>query len=70
MTTVSAEAWEQFLREYPNAHLLQTAAWGQFKNEFGWQVERVLAGSAGAQIGSAGSPPASSAVSPQNQTGG
>lgn len=50
MPTVSAEAWEQFLRQYPNAHLLQTAAWGQFKSAFGWQVERVISGSAGAQI--------------------
>jgi peptidoglycan pentaglycine glycine transferase (the first glycine) len=50
MTIVSAQAWDEFLRGYPGAHLLQTSLWGDFKAEFGWQVERVVAGDAGAQI--------------------
>jgi peptidoglycan pentaglycine glycine transferase (the first glycine) len=50
MTTLTATEWDQFIAQYPDAHLLQTSAWGAFKAEFGWQVERVRAGSSGAQI--------------------
>lgn len=47
---VTAQQWDEFLARYPNAHLLQASAWGDFKAEFGWRVERVIAGQAGAQI--------------------
>jgi peptidoglycan pentaglycine glycine transferase (the first glycine) len=50
MTTLTAAEWDRFLQGYPGAHLLQTCAWGEFKSEFGWQVERVLAGETGAQV--------------------
>jgi peptidoglycan pentaglycine glycine transferase (the first glycine) len=50
MKTLTASEWDQFLAQYPDAHLLQTSAWGNFKAEFGWQVERVRSGSSGAQI--------------------
>jgi peptidoglycan pentaglycine glycine transferase (the first glycine) len=50
MTAVSARQWDQFLQNHPDAHLLQTSAWGDFKADFGWRVERVLSGDAGAQI--------------------
>ncbi len=36
--------------DHPNAHLLQTGAWGDLKSEFGWQAERVIEGGCGAQI--------------------
>jgi peptidoglycan pentaglycine glycine transferase (the first glycine) len=42
--------WEAFLARNPQAHLLQTAAWGELKAQFGWSVERVRIGSSGAQI--------------------
>jgi lipid II:glycine glycyltransferase (peptidoglycan interpeptide bridge formation enzyme) len=50
MTNLSASEWDLFLQDYPDAHILQTSAWGDFKSEFGWAVERVRVGSTGAQI--------------------
>jgi peptidoglycan pentaglycine glycine transferase (the first glycine) len=50
MTSLTAIDWDRFLEQYPNAHLLQTSAWGQFKSEFGWKVQRVSSGENGAQI--------------------
>lgn len=50
MATLSAVEWDIFLQDKPGAHLLQTSAWGDFKARFGWQVERICAGSAGAQV--------------------
>lgn len=42
--------WEQTLARYPEAHLLQTSAWGDLKRAFGWQVLRVQSGAAAAQV--------------------
>jgi peptidoglycan pentaglycine glycine transferase (the first glycine) len=53
MNLISPEEWDTFLSHYPNAHLLQTTAWGQFKEAFGWQVQRILTRSpepSGAQV--------------------
>lgn len=50
MPTLSAVEWDAFLQQYPQAHLLQTSAWGELKAGFGWQVERVRAGETGAQV--------------------
>ncbi|HEB64588.1 MAG TPA: peptidoglycan bridge formation glycyltransferase FemA/FemB family protein [Chloroflexi bacterium] len=48
---VNAQAWQEFLdTHYPQAHLLQTAAWGTLKRAFGWQPEYLVVGTAGAQI--------------------
>ena len=48
---VSAETWRAFLDEnHPDAHLLQTAEWGELKAAFGWQVVRLVSGVTGAQI--------------------
>ncbi|HET7009377.1 MAG TPA: peptidoglycan bridge formation glycyltransferase FemA/FemB family protein [Anaerolineales bacterium] len=47
---LSPDAWEAFLDLHPEAHLLQTAAWGELKSGFGWTPVRVAAGAAGAQI--------------------
>ncbi len=58
MTTTSAgvhpaEAWDARLREH-GGHLLQSWAWGEFKQRHGWSAERVLvegkAGTAMAQV--------------------
>lgn len=50
MTELSSTGWAQFLEQYPDAHLLQTPAWGELKAAFGWQVSRVSNGAVGAQI--------------------
>lgn len=42
MSEVSVAQWEQFLQSFPQAHLLQTAAWGELKAEFGWQAVRIV----------------------------
>ena len=43
MAEVSKTEWEKFTQQYPQAHLLQTAAWGQLKAAFGWQMQPVIA---------------------------
>ena len=58
MTELTKSEWREFIRDFPETHLLQTSAWGQLKSEFGWQVVRVVApqtggekdGAIGAQI--------------------
>ncbi len=50
MPIVNKEEWKQFLEKYPNAHILQDAAWGDLKSEFGWDVRRIVVGDVGAQI--------------------
>ena len=47
---VSATEWDAFLDQYPDAHLLQTSAWGELKARFGWSVRRVIDGGGGAQV--------------------
>lgn len=47
---VSTTEWESFLQGYPNAHLLQTAAWGELKSAFGWSHEFVTHRDRGASI--------------------
>ena len=42
--------WNQYVQQYPEAHLLQQAAWGQLKSEFGWQPEVVSTPQAGALV--------------------
>jgi peptidoglycan pentaglycine glycine transferase (the first glycine) len=50
MPLLSAADWEAFLTHFPDAHLLQTAAWGDLKSSFGWYAKRVVAGETGAQV--------------------
>jgi peptidoglycan pentaglycine glycine transferase (the first glycine) len=47
---VSSEQWKTFLSQFENPHILQTAEWGELKRAFGWEVERIVSGSAGVQI--------------------
>ncbi len=44
MPQVTPDRWTKFLTRYPNAHILQTTAWGQLKKEFGWDVVRIISG--------------------------
>jgi lipid II:glycine glycyltransferase (peptidoglycan interpeptide bridge formation enzyme) len=46
----SLSDWDAFLANYPDAHLLQTAEWGELKSAFGWKVERVVFSEIGVQI--------------------
>src|SRR5512143_3076408 len=50
MPEVSLERWQAYLQAHPDAHFLQTGAWGELKARFGWDVHRLVAGDAGAQI--------------------
>lgn len=50
MTRVTHSEWDDFLKEHPDAHLLQTSAWGQLKADFGWEMERIVVGEIGAQL--------------------
>ena len=50
MPIVTSQTWSDFLAGYPEAHLLQTAAWGALKSDFGWQVVRIVVSGCGAQI--------------------
>lgn len=36
MPQITAVEWEDFLSYFPDAHLLQTSAWGSLKSHFGW----------------------------------
>lgn len=50
MPQITPQAWTKFLSQYPDAHILQTAAWGQLKKDFDWRVVYVVSGDSGAQI--------------------
>ncbi|MDO9547269.1 MAG: peptidoglycan bridge formation glycyltransferase FemA/FemB family protein [Pelolinea sp.] len=50
MTIVSKEIWDEFLTDYPDAHILQTSAWGTFKENHGWYPKWVITDDAGAQV--------------------
>ncbi len=54
MSILSPIEWDHFLRHHPDAHLLQTTAWGELKSSFGWEVIRIAVeredASLGAQI--------------------
>lgn len=47
---ITVEEWKEFLRLHADAHLLQTAEWGELKSQFGWKAVRILCGQAGAQV--------------------
>jgi peptidoglycan pentaglycine glycine transferase (the first glycine) len=52
MPPVSPQEWDAFIARYPDAHLLQSKAWGELKSAFGWQAAHVVnrARNAGAQV--------------------
>ena len=47
---LSPEAWEAFLSRHADAHLLQSASWGELKAGFGWEPVRLATNDAGAQV--------------------
>jgi peptidoglycan pentaglycine glycine transferase (the first glycine) len=38
----SLSDWQQFIEQYPNAHILQTPTWGKLKTAFGWKMDWVI----------------------------
>jgi peptidoglycan pentaglycine glycine transferase (the first glycine) len=46
----SSDDWDAFLARYPEAHLLQTGAWGDLKAAFGWTPHPIIASNAGALL--------------------
>jgi peptidoglycan pentaglycine glycine transferase (the first glycine) len=50
MIEINSSEWDNFLAQYPNAHILQSTAWGQLKSDFGWQVVHVVFPDCGAQL--------------------
>jgi len=41
---LTQELWDELVEADPRGHLLQTWAWGQLKQEFGWHVVRIAVG--------------------------
>jgi lipid II:glycine glycyltransferase (peptidoglycan interpeptide bridge formation enzyme) len=41
MPILSLAEWNDYLSKCPEAHLLQTAAWGELKSDFGWEPIRM-----------------------------
>jgi lipid II:glycine glycyltransferase (peptidoglycan interpeptide bridge formation enzyme) len=50
MTPVNIKKWEANLESRPNMHILQTSAWGLFKQNHGWYPKYLLTDDAGAQV--------------------
>ena len=46
----SLAEWKEFLVIHTEAHVLQTAEWGELKSAFEWSAVRILDGNAGVQI--------------------
>jgi peptidoglycan pentaglycine glycine transferase (the first glycine) len=50
MNTLTLKDWEKYYRQYPDAHVLQSPAWGELKSVFGWEPVCVASEKAAAQI--------------------
>lgn len=50
MPEITRFEWNKFIKEHPQAHLLQKSAWGDLKAAFGWKPAWVVAEGSGAQI--------------------
>lgn len=50
MAELSTEEWKQYIARHPEAHILQSAEWGELKAGFGWSVIRLASSDCGAQI--------------------
>lgn len=53
MSELTIVEWENFIQRIPDAHLLQTGAWGSLKSSFGWKPVYLASGlsTTGAEIG-------------------
>ncbi len=50
MPEIRTSEWIGFLNRHPQAHLLQSAEWGELKSAFGWEPVHVVEGDTGAQV--------------------
>ncbi len=50
MPEISGSEWTDFLNKHPQAHLLQSAEWGELKSAFGWEPVHIVEGDTGAQV--------------------
>lgn len=50
MHRLTAAEWAQFIQQYPEAHILQTPAWGALKAAFGWTPHYLQEGDLGAMV--------------------
>ena len=50
MIPVNIKKWNAYLESKPNAHILQTSAWGLFKQNHGWYPKYLFSDDAGAQV--------------------
>lgn len=49
MPELTPNEWENFLTDFPEAHILQTRAWGDLKSVFGWKPRYITIQSAGSE---------------------
>ena len=50
MTLSSPAEWQQFINQYPDAHVLQTEEWGRLKSSFGWAPRYLINGDTGTMV--------------------
>jgi peptidoglycan pentaglycine glycine transferase (the first glycine) len=50
MPEINCLDWNDFLKDHPDAHILQSGEWGELKSSFGWDAVRVVKNGKGAQI--------------------
>ena len=50
MTQITPVEWDDFLNQYPDAHILQTREWGDLKSSFGWNAVYFRKNETGAQV--------------------
>jgi len=50
MTLLTEAEWDKFIAHHPNAHLLQTSAWGRLKSDYGWEAVHIANEVCGAQM--------------------
>ena len=50
MKLASETEWQQFLSQFPEAHILQSAAWGKLKSENGWSPYYCISENCGALV--------------------
>ena len=50
MPSSTLQEWKDFINGCPQAHVLQSPAWGELKSQFGWENTWVIQGELGAQV--------------------
>ena len=50
MTNLTKAEWGAFIADHPDAHLLQSPAWGDLKHDYGWTPEYLHQGDLGAMV--------------------